>query len=297
MDDYTPQALCLLAVLFITLLLLPPSPPPLPIIGHLHLLTDMPHHSLSDLALKLGPIIHPRLGQVATVVVSSARLAALVLKTHDHVFASRPPLTAAQYLSFGCSDVTFSPHGTYWRQARKICVTELLSPKRVTYFQFIRNEETHPPPHHLPSSLSALSGSETDMSQLFFTLANNLCRVAFGKRFMDDSEGEKKHMVDVLTETQALFAGFCIGDFFPDWKWLNSITGLNRRLRKNLEELIAVCNEIIEEHVNEKKEREDFVGVLLRVQKRKDLEVAITDDNLKALVLVSKLKSLSNSVS
>ena len=145
-------------------------------------------------------------------------------KTHDHVFASRPPLTAAQHLSFGCSDVTFSPHGPYWRQARKICVTELLSPKRVTSFQLIQNEETH----HLLTSLSALSGSETDMSQLFFTLANNdLYRVAFGKRFMDDSEGEKKHMVDVLTETQALFAGFCIGDFFLDWKWLNSITGLN----------------------------------------------------------------------
>ncbi|KAF2286557.1 hypothetical protein GH714_017643 [Hevea brasiliensis] len=31
----------------------------------------------------------------------------------------------------------------------------------------------------------------------------------------------------------------------------------------------------------------NFVDVLLRVQKRKDLEVPITDDNLKALVLVS----------
>ena len=171
----------------------------------------MPHHSLSDLALKLGPIIHLHLGQVATVVVSSARLAVLVLKTHDHVFASQPPLTAAQHLSFGCSDVTSSPHGPYWRQALKICVIELLSSKQVTSFQLIRNEETH----HLITFLSALSGSKTDMSQLFFTLANNVfCRVAFSKRFMDDFEGEKKHMVDVLTETQALFVGFCIGDFF-----------------------------------------------------------------------------------
>ena len=103
---------------------------------------------------------------------------------------------------------------------------------------------------------------------------------------MDDSGGEKKHMVDVLTETQALFAGFSIGDFFPEWKWLNTVTGLNRRLTKNLEELKTVCNEIIEEHVKEK-EGEDFVDVLLRVQKRTDLEVPITDDNLKALVLVS----------
>ncbi|GKG31956.1 hypothetical protein Tco_0426906, partial [Tanacetum coccineum] len=31
--------------------------------------------------------------------------------------------------------------------------------------------------------------------------------------------------------------------------------------------------------------KEDFVDVLLRVQKQHDLEVPITDDNLKALVL------------
>jgi hypothetical protein len=35
-----------------------PSPAGLPIIGHLHLFTDMPHLSLAHLAHKLGPIIH-----------------------------------------------------------------------------------------------------------------------------------------------------------------------------------------------------------------------------------------------
>lgn len=87
----------------------PPSPRGLPIIGHLHHLTSMPHHSFSRLADQLGPIFLLRLGRVPTLVISSARLARLVLKTHDHVFASRPQLVAAQYLSFGCSDVTFSP--------------------------------------------------------------------------------------------------------------------------------------------------------------------------------------------
>ncbi|KAL7174087.1 hypothetical protein ACSBR2_033359 [Camellia fascicularis] len=86
------------------------APSRLPIIGHLHLLTAKPHHALAQLAHKLGPRIHLQLGRVNTVVSSSAQLTQLVLKTHDHVFASRLLLLAAQYPSFGCSNITFSPY-------------------------------------------------------------------------------------------------------------------------------------------------------------------------------------------
>ncbi|KDP26737.1 hypothetical protein JCGZ_17895 [Jatropha curcas] len=256
----------------------------LPIIGHLHLLTDMPHHTFSEFSNKLGPLFYLQLGQISTVVINSAHFARLVLKTHDHAFANRPQLISAQYLSFGCSDVTFSPYGAYWRQARKICVTELLSAKRVSSFQRVRDEEVN----RLLAAVLAQSGKEVDMSKLLFNLANDiLCRVAFGRRFIE--EGKEGKMVNVLTETQALFAGFCIGDFFPDWEWVNSVSGYKKRLMKNLEDLRAVCDDIIEEHLKKKMEsddeKEDFVDVLLRVQKREDLEVPISDDNLKALVL------------
>ncbi|CAK7332417.1 unnamed protein product [Dovyalis caffra] len=255
----------------------------------------MPHHFLTRIAKQLGPIIYLQLGQVPTIVISSPELARLVLKTHDHIFANRPQLISAQYLSFGCSDVTFSPYGPYWRQARKICVTELLSPKRVHSFQLVRDEEVN----RLVTNILAQSGTEVDMSKQFFTLANDiLCRVAFGKRFIEGVEGNNNKLVNVLTETQALFAGFCVGDFFPKWKWVNRVSGYRIRLTKNLEELRAVCEEIIEEHLarkegtaaaagrkNDEYYREDFVDVLLRVKKQDDLEVPITDDNLKALVL------------
>lgn len=151
----------------------------------------------------------------------------------------------------------------------------------------IRDEELN----RLLTTVAAQCGSRTDMSKLFFSLANDiLCRVAFGKRFIEGSgEGKKSHLVSVLTETQELLAGFCMGDFFPEWGWVNSASGYKRRLMKNLEDLRSVCDEIIEEHLKKKKEEknsEDFVDVLLRVQQQDDLEVAITDDNLKALVLV-----------
>ncbi|PWA73981.1 cytochrome P450 [Artemisia annua] len=273
---------------------LPPSPPKLPVIGHLHLISDMAHKSFAHLAEEYGPIVYLKLGQVPTMVVSSAQLAEQILKTHDHVFCNRPHLVAAQYLSFGCSDVTFSKYGPYWRQARKICVTELLSPKRVNSFQLIRNEEVT----RLIQSVSARSGLETDMSDMFFKLANDmLCRVAFGKRFLGNESGVKteKDLVSVLTETQALLAGFCVGDFYPEWEWVNSVSGMKKRLMKNLKDLRDVCDDIINDHITWKSDnsdssdnddgKEDFVDVLLRVQKRHDLEVPITDDNLKALVL------------
>ncbi|KAI3733404.1 hypothetical protein L6452_12847 [Arctium lappa] len=252
---------------------LPPSPPKLPIIGHLHLLTDLPHQSLSRLADQYGPLIYLRLGQVPTIVVQSPQFAELVLKTHDHIFSNRAQLVAAQYLSYGCSDVTFS-NRPYWHQARKFCVTELLSPKRVNSFQAIRDDEVT----RLLHVVSTRSGLEVDISVLFFQLANDmLCLVAFGKRFLrEESRGNEE----------------------KDW----NLSGIRRRLMKNLKELSEVYDDIINEHRKKREEstsgngytdadadadagKEDFVDVLLRVQRQHDLEVPITDDNVKAIVL------------
>ncbi|MQM20937.1 hypothetical protein Taro_053967, partial [Colocasia esculenta] len=283
---------------------LPPSPPSLPLIGHLHHLLSSPsppHHVFARLAADLNTdILLLRLGRVPTLVVSSPSLACEVLKTQDHALASRPALLSAQYLSFGCSDVTFSPLGPYWRQARRICVSELLSPRRVASFGVIRRQEVD----HLLRSLVASPGETSrvvDMSERFFKLANDvLCRVAFGRRFEKREEDgrKKKGLVEVLEETQRLFAGFDAGEFFPGLvgEVVNAATGLRGRLERNLADLRAVCDEIIQEHGEAggggggvggvREEREDFVDVLLRVQKGGGLEVPITDDNLKALVLV-----------
>ncbi|EXB82436.1 Cytochrome P450 71A1 [Morus notabilis] len=207
--------------------------------------------------------------------------------TPESLFLTLLPI--AQYLSFGCSDVTFSRYGPYWRQARKICVSELLSHKRVNSFRLVRSEEMNRMLTHLSSSGS---DDPVDMSKVFFTLANDiLCRVAFGRRFIK-KEGQNRHLTGVLTEAQELFGGFCAGDFYPEWQyWVDWVTGFKKRLEKNLEDLREVCEEIIQEHVERSTDRisstngEDFVDVLLRVQQREDLEVPITDDNLKALVL------------
>lgn len=147
---------------------------------------------------------------------------------------------------------------------------------------------------------SAVSGSQIDISERFFGLANDiLCRVAFGRRF-SDGDG-KDRLNEILTETQMLLAGFSVADFFPGLQWVNGLTGLKGRLERNLRDLRMVCDEIIGKHLSGRvgsddssSGREDFVDVLLRVQKSGDLEVPITDDNLKALVLVISFLAISH---
>jgi hypothetical protein len=64
-----------------------------------------------------------------------------VLRTHDRVFASRPRSVVADIILYGSCDVAFAPYGEYWRQARKLMTTHLLSAKRVQSFRGAITEE------------------------------------------------------------------------------------------------------------------------------------------------------------
>ncbi|XP_027185196.1 cytochrome P450 71D7-like [Coffea eugenioides] len=121
---------------------LPPGPKTLPIIGNIHQLSgSQPHRALTDLAKKHGQVMHLQRGEVSTVVISSAQMAKEALKTHDVALANRPRILAAQTITYNFQDVSFSPYGGYWRQMRKICVQELLSPQNVRATQAIREDE------------------------------------------------------------------------------------------------------------------------------------------------------------
>ncbi|XP_044321638.1 indole-2-monooxygenase-like [Triticum aestivum] len=121
-----------------------PSPPSrLPIIGHLHLVGSLPHVSLRDLAAEHGRdglmLLH--LGAVPTLVVSSPSAAEAVLRTHDHVFASRPYSAVTEILFYGPADAAFSPYGEHWRQVKKIATTHLLTNKKVRSYRHAREHE------------------------------------------------------------------------------------------------------------------------------------------------------------
>ncbi|KAE8124335.1 hypothetical protein FH972_019233 [Carpinus fangiana] len=202
---------------------LPPSPPKLPIIGNLHQLGTLPHRSLQALSNKYGPLMFLYLGNAPTLVVSSADMAREITKTNDITFSNRPQTTAVNILFYGCKDVGFSPYGDYWRQARKICVLELLSLKSVQSLQYVREEEVEALNNKIRDS--CLNEASVNLSEMLIATSNNIvCRCTVGQKF-EDKNG-KSGFGELSRKVMVLLTAFCFGDFFPSLGWIDILTGL-----------------------------------------------------------------------
>lgn len=119
----------------------PPSPLSLPVIGHLHLLGQIPHQALYKLSCQYGPLIHLFFGSKPCVIVSDSEMAKQFLKTNESSFLNRPIRLNINYLTYGSKDFTFAPYGPYWKFLKKLCMTELLSSRTLDLFHPIRDEE------------------------------------------------------------------------------------------------------------------------------------------------------------
>lgn len=91
---------------------LPPSPPSVPILGHLHLLGPKAHQSLAKLSEKYGPIMFLKLGTKSTLVISSPEMAKEVFKKHDLAFSQRPRMTCTDLLVTNKEGTVPYPHST-----------------------------------------------------------------------------------------------------------------------------------------------------------------------------------------
>ncbi|XP_073102422.1 LOW QUALITY PROTEIN: cytochrome P450 71A1-like [Elaeis guineensis] len=288
----------LLAALFVVSLLLlrsnvgsykktcvPPSPSKLPIIGNLHQVGSFPHRALGAMAEKHGPIMSLRLGQVPALVDSSADcMAREIMKTQDHIFASRPRLKVPQTLFYEGRDVAFATHGEYWRKARKISVLHLLSPKMVQSYRLIREEE-------VAFMIEAISRSccsgVMNMSQILSSFAKHtISRIVLGKCSREEWWDNIIHVM--IDECCKMLGAFHVGDYFPSHSWLSKLTGPDARVRKIFNKVDEILDAIVDGHISRPKrdasETEDFVDILLSLEKEISQDVSFGKENIKAIV-------------
>ncbi|PKA59148.1 Cytochrome P450 71A1 [Apostasia shenzhenica] len=265
---------------------LPPSPPALPFVGNLHQLGSLLHRSLASLSENYGPLILLHLGSIPVAVVSSAEMAEEVLKTQDIIFSTRPPSSIAARLAYGPRDMAFAPYGPHWRQMRKICILHILSNKRVQEFARLRKEEVE----LLVANIAGSSPAPVNLSNMLVTLSSDvICRAALGRK----CSGEQRFS-EMLRELSALFCSFPLRDFIPWLGWIDELSGLNARIKRNSEEFDQFLEQILEEHIDRRRGSAaeshpcvDFIDVLLSLKEENNEEAAITLErsDLKGLIL------------
>ncbi|KAI3847140.1 hypothetical protein MKW92_009464 [Papaver armeniacum] len=267
---------------------LPPGPRKLPIIGNLHQMSGLPHQTLRNLAKEHGPLMHQQLGEVSAVVVSSPKVAQQIMKTHDLSFADRGELLSAKILTYGYKDVAFAPYGDYWRQMKKIFTLELLSARRVLSFRSLREKEVS----KLIQSISLTgAGSQINLGKRIYSLTSDVvCQAAFGHKCEENEE-----LISLMNQVINMASGFDIADVFPSLEFLHIISGMKPKLKTLFHKVDKILEKIIRKHLehrpafkdhNMHEVKEDLLDVLLRVKEQGELDFPITNENIKAVMVV-----------
>ncbi|KAL0376904.1 UNVERIFIED_CONTAM: cytochrome [Sesamum calycinum] len=231
---------------------LPPSPPKLPVLGHLHhLVGGLPHHALRRVAQKYGPVLHLQLGEVSAVVISSREATKEVVKVQDPACADRPE-------SIG---------------------SKIMCAKNVKSFGSIRQDEVS----RLVKSLRSSSGEAVNLTEKVFAFTSSItCRAAFGKVMRD-----RDALIAMLKKAVTMAGGFELADLFPSFKLLHVLSWNKYKLLRMRRKLDTILDVIVDEHKLKQSGEfggEDIVDVLLRMQKNGELEFPITNDNIKAVI-------------
>ncbi|KDP43439.1 hypothetical protein JCGZ_16726 [Jatropha curcas] len=269
---------------------LPPSPPGLPFIGHLHFLSPVVTKCFSFLSSKYGPLLYLRFGSRPAILVSSASFATEIFKRNDVIFSNRPKTPFDDRLIFGEYGILNCPYGDYWRSMRKLCVTELLGIRQVERFIDVRNEEIQK--RFLKKLLEKAHRNENlDLGKELMKLTNNIiCRMVMGTRCSEeDDEAERcRELVHGAFDLAGKLAvATMLGPLKKLGFWLN---------RKELNVITRKCDElldkILEEHEDrakrnngDDKEVKDLLDILLQVCQDKDTKFKISKNHIKAFIM------------
>ncbi|KAM4097500.1 hypothetical protein ACJW30_07G004800 [Castanea mollissima] len=212
------------------------------------------------------------------------------LKTHDNVFASRPKTAAGKYTAYNYHNITWSPYGPYWRQSRKIFLSELFSSKQLESYQYIRVEEMRA----FLSRLCILSGKPVMLKDHLFRLTLSIIsRIALSKKYVSDESNYKTSIVrpeefqEMLDELFLLNAVFNIGDWIP-WLDFLDLQGYVKRMKGLRKKFDRFLDHIFDERKAKKDGRNDFmpkdtVDLLLQLADDPNIDVKLTYDCIKAL--------------
>ncbi|CAG7868083.1 unnamed protein product [Brassica rapa] len=265
---------------------LPPSPPSLPVIGHLHHLLSVPtHKSFHKVSSKYGPLLHLRAFNIPIVLVSSGSMAHEVLRTNGLNFATRDrevPMMEKSLL-FGSFGFVSAPYGDYWKFMKKLLVTKLLGSHSLERTRLIRGEELKTFRAMLFDK--AAKNEAVDVGEEMMKLTNNsICRMIMGRKCSEEN-GEAEQIRSLVTKSLGLVRKFLIASTVGRLLKKVGISLFEKEIMEVSERYDELLEKIIKEHEenpNQKEDR-DMVDVLLEVCADDNAEFKISRNQIKAL--------------
>ncbi|CAN1166929.1 Desmethyl-deoxy-podophyllotoxin synthase [Linum perenne] len=235
----------------------------------------LPHRRLRDLAARYGPLMHLQLGEVSTIVVSSGELAQEFLQTNDLNFASRAYLPSAHTIFYQSRNISFGTYGAYWHRMRK--VRSFLPTMKEEVDKIVRSVGS--------------TRSSVNVTRMLYSLGYSvISRSVFGET---QHQEHADAFYPVLKEIIRALEGSCLWDVFPSSNLARVLS--EGRLKKLNREFDALLQTIIDDHIakrSEKKKKnndvdegEGFLDVLLNHTVDQDVDVPVTNNDIKAVLL------------
>ncbi|KAH7846315.1 hypothetical protein Vadar_012431 [Vaccinium darrowii] len=238
---------------------LPPSPPRIPILGHLHLLKKPLHHALHNLSNKYGSVFFLWLGWRPVLVISTPSAIEECFTKNDIIFANRPSLPSIMRLENDSRSLVMAPYGTHWRNLRRFAAIEIFSSVRIQMTSRIRADEVR----FLAKKLFAMRNRKVEVNSMFFFLTFNIMmKMVSGRRYFEgdelDSEKERNEFNDIR-EIFSVPPSLAAGDFFPFLNFVSSLMG-NAKIKRL------------------HKKRDEFMQNLIDTQRRKKRSSSVPEE-------------------
>ncbi|XP_050266062.1 cytochrome P450 81Q32-like [Quercus robur] len=284
---------------------LPPSPPALPIIGHLHLLKEPLHRTLHELSEKYGQILFLRCGTRKVLVISSPSAVEECFTKKDIIFANRPRMLAGKHLNYNYKTIGFSSYGDHWRNLRRLTTLELFSTSRLATFTSVRQDEVRLLVKQLFQDSSREKPTKVELRPKLLDLNFNIMlRTIAGKRYYGKEvvDQEAKQFQIIMKEVTELLGSSNLNDFLPVLQWVD-FQGLEKRMVILKKKMDRFFQNLVDEHkrmrgstssqsVNEVTKM-TLIDVMLSLQ---EIEPEFyTDEVIKSVILATLLAGTETS--
>ena len=270
---------------------LPPSPPSLPIIGHLHILKPPVHRTFHRLSQTHGPVFSLWFGSRRVVIVSSSSAVEECFTKKDIVLANRPRLIIGKHIAYNWSTVAASSYGDHWRNLRRIGAIEIFSSQRLNMFSTIRKDEVKNLVRKLAQNSSSGNFAKVEMKSMFHELTFNIIMtMVAGKRYYGDdvnvSDKEvAKQFREMMMEAISYGGAANPADFLPILNWTGA-GGYETKLRELGKRFDVFLQGLIDEHRGIK--RNTMIDHLLSLQDSQP--EYYTDQIIKGFIMVISTK-------